>query len=80
MLVVMSADASAPPAARPRARAPTPALLEIASTGLITRLAAVMTMVDRLVPNRLWELFHRLVLDELGTRGALDLSRCAIDR
>lgn len=121
--------------------------LEIVSTGLITRLAAVMAMVGRLVPDGLWELFqrvvpaapvrpqgggrrrygdrevlaailfvattgctwrqlppvfgpsgptahqrftewsrarvwgklHRLVLDELGSRGELDWSRCAID-
>jgi transposase len=122
-------------------------VLEIVSTGLITRLLAVMAMVERLVPDGLWELFqrvvpatpvrpqgggrrrygdrevlaaivfvattrctwrqlpsgfgpsgatahrrftessrawvwgklHRLVLDELGARGELDWSRCAID-
>lgn len=122
-------------------------LLEIVSTGLITRLAAVMAMVERLVPDGLWELFqrvvpaapvrpqgggrrmygdrqvlaaiifvattgctwrqlppgfgpsgptahrrftewsrarvwgklHRLILDELGGRGTLNWSRCAID-
>lgn len=121
--------------------------LEDVSTGWITRLAAVMAMVGRLVPDGLWELFqrvvpaapvrpqgggrrrygdrevlaailfvattgctwrqlppvfgpsgptahrrftewsrarvwgklHRLVLDELGARGELDWSRCAID-
>lgn len=26
-----------------------------------------------------WAKFHRLVLDELGARGELDWSRCAID-
>lgn len=28
---------------------------------------------------RVWTKLHRLVLDELGTRGELDWSRCAID-
>lgn len=28
---------------------------------------------------RVWAKLHRLVLDELGTRGELDWSRCAID-
>ena len=28
---------------------------------------------------RLWAKLHRLVLDELGSRGELDWSRCAID-
>lgn len=122
-------------------------VLEVVSTGLIIRLTHVMSMVERLVPDGLWELFqrvvpappvrpqgggrrrygdrqvlaaivfvattgctwrqlplifgpsgptahlrftewnrarvwgklHRLVLDELGARGELDWSRCAID-
>jgi transposase len=29
--------------------------------------------------NRVWAKLHRLVLDELGARGGLDWSRCAID-
>jgi transposase len=28
---------------------------------------------------RMWAKLHRLVLDELGSRGGLDWSRCAID-
>jgi hypothetical protein len=28
---------------------------------------------------RVWAKLHRLVLDELGARGELDWSRCAID-
>ena len=28
---------------------------------------------------RLWAKLHRLVLDELGSRGELDWSRCAVD-
>ena len=28
---------------------------------------------------RVWAKLHRLVLDELGSRGELDWSRCAID-
>lgn len=28
---------------------------------------------------RVWAKLHRLVLDELGSRGDLDWSRCAID-
>ncbi|POG45346.1 hypothetical protein BV881_21405 [Streptomyces sp. ZL-24] len=49
-------------------------------------------IVERLVPDELRELFqrvlpearvwaklHRLVLHELGARGELDWSRCAID-
>jgi transposase len=28
---------------------------------------------------RVWATLHRLVLDELGSRGELDWSRCAID-
>lgn len=126
---------------------PTTRALEIVSTGLIARLTDVMAMVERLVPDGLWELFqrvvpaapmrpqgggrrrygdrqvlaaivfvattgctwrqlppifgpsgptahrlftewsrarvwgklHRSALDELGARGALDWSRCAID-
>ncbi len=29
--------------------------------------------------DRVWARLHRVVLDELGTRGELDWSRCAID-
>ena len=29
--------------------------------------------------NRVWARLHRVILDELGARGALDWSRCAID-
>jgi hypothetical protein len=29
--------------------------------------------------NRVWARLHRLILDELGARGELDWSRCAID-
>ncbi len=29
--------------------------------------------------SRVWAKLHRLVLDELGARGGLDWSRCAID-
>jgi hypothetical protein len=28
---------------------------------------------------RVWAKLHRLILDELGARGELDWSRCAID-
>ncbi len=28
---------------------------------------------------RVWAKFHRVVLDELGARGELDWTRCAID-
>ncbi|MGC0397455.1 transposase [Streptomyces sp. SAI-126] len=29
--------------------------------------------------NRVWARLHRVILDELGARGELDWSRCAID-
>lgn len=32
-----------------------------------------------LAATRVWAKLHRLVLDELGARGELDWSRCAVD-
>lgn len=48
-------------------------------TGLGLSGATAFPRFTERVETRVWARLHRLVLDELGTRGELDWSRCAIN-